>query len=192
MQLHQDWSFVDHTLNPAVNIWCPLVDVDETNGSLKIVPGSHTCWGHIGLSTPHPPPIAPVMEILEAEFTIPVTIPAGWAVFYDPRLLHGSDENRSTEERVATVCCTIPADLSPRLYYAAEPAPTTLEIFEVSPEFLSRCTPAQRPDGVKQIGVLDYPATPLEPSDLDALRRLQHELAGTSPAPLDPQMCPPE
>jgi hypothetical protein len=41
LPLHQDWSFVDEPQWVALNVWCPLVDVDENNGPLQVVPKSH-------------------------------------------------------------------------------------------------------------------------------------------------------
>lgn len=40
-QLHQDWNIVDEAKDKSLVIWIPLVDVDEQNGCLQVVPGSH-------------------------------------------------------------------------------------------------------------------------------------------------------
>jgi hypothetical protein len=41
VHLHQDWSFVDETIAISLGLWCPLSDVDETNGCLWFIKGSH-------------------------------------------------------------------------------------------------------------------------------------------------------
>ena len=40
--VHQDWTFVaDPEHYTSLTIWCPLVDVDKSNGTLQVVQGSH-------------------------------------------------------------------------------------------------------------------------------------------------------
>src|SRR5256885_11268191 len=41
LQIHQDLSFVDELRFTSLGVWCPLVDVNEQNGCLRIAPGSH-------------------------------------------------------------------------------------------------------------------------------------------------------
>ena len=38
---HQDWSFVDETQHWSLNMWLPLQDVNERNGTLRFIKGSH-------------------------------------------------------------------------------------------------------------------------------------------------------
>src|ERR1043165_188036 len=40
-ELHQDITVTDENLYTGVSVWCPLQDVDESNGGLYIVPRSH-------------------------------------------------------------------------------------------------------------------------------------------------------
>ena len=39
--IHQDWAIVDEEKYFSLNIWIPLHDVDERNGAMWIVKGSH-------------------------------------------------------------------------------------------------------------------------------------------------------
>ena len=39
--LHQDCNVVDEKKFTSLAIWCPLIDVDEHNGCLQVLPGSH-------------------------------------------------------------------------------------------------------------------------------------------------------
>ena len=42
MPFHQDITFAPSSGRPGTTLWVPLVDVEETNGCLWIVPGSHS------------------------------------------------------------------------------------------------------------------------------------------------------
>src|SRR5271156_848481 len=39
--IHQDWTIVDENKFVALNCWIPLTDINEVNGALHVVPGSH-------------------------------------------------------------------------------------------------------------------------------------------------------
>ena len=41
MPMHQDWTIVDERQFYAVNIWIPLTDTNEENGTLELMKGSH-------------------------------------------------------------------------------------------------------------------------------------------------------
>ena len=41
MPLHQDWTVVDESKYDSLTIWIPLQDVNEHNGALEVIPGSH-------------------------------------------------------------------------------------------------------------------------------------------------------
>ena len=44
INLHQDWCFVDESKHFSLNIWLPLVDVDEKNGCYHVISGSHKIY----------------------------------------------------------------------------------------------------------------------------------------------------
>lgn len=41
MPLHQDWTIVDESSYYALNLWIPLTDTTEENGTIEVLPGSH-------------------------------------------------------------------------------------------------------------------------------------------------------
>jgi len=97
---HQDAGY--GRLDPAtdVTVWLPLVDTDEANGCLQIVPGSH----RLGLLEHAGSAINPVLR----EAAMPadlephaVPLAAGCAVAFSGLTLHGSGPNRSAEDRPA-------------------------------------------------------------------------------------------
>ena len=179
--LHQDYSFVDNTIHTGVNIWCPLINVDEHNGGMKVVIGSHTFIKHISATPTNPSPFTPVSEELDTEFTTKLSIRAGSALVYDGSLLHGSDENLSEHPRIAFGCVLVPETVAPRLYTWNEQAPTKLDILEVTEEFLLQFRPGTYiskplPEGVKSLGLVDYAFQPLRSEDLAELKSIQTEL----------------
>src|SRR5215213_8546761 len=86
-----------------------LDDADETMGCLQVVPGSH-----LGK------PICPFkpgskFEIdpscVQTDKVLPVPLPAGGMIYFDPYLLHYSDLNRSTKPRRTIIYTYNPARL---------------------------------------------------------------------------------
>lgn len=99
--LHQDYNLVDESLYPAVNIWCPLTDVDNSNGCLQAVLGSHVMFDTIR-SLNIPSIRIDFEKRLESHLTA-FPVKAGTAIVYALNLFHGSKPNNSDEVRVATV-----------------------------------------------------------------------------------------
>lgn len=95
--MHQDAGYGQ--LEPAtdVTIWLPLVDTDEHNGQLWIVPDSHTA----GLVEHESATLNPVLREAKAGAGVPVPLAAGEAIAFSGLLLHGSGPNRSAHERPA-------------------------------------------------------------------------------------------
>jgi ectoine hydroxylase-related dioxygenase (phytanoyl-CoA dioxygenase family) len=86
--------------------WCGLDEADEENGCLYYVPGSHR-WGLL------PKPIlAGNMDDLVGVLTeeqraafhpVPIPLPAGYATFHHPLMVHGSYANTTGRQRRAFV-----------------------------------------------------------------------------------------
>ena len=99
LDAHQDWSFVDEQRHVSGAVWIPLQDVDQTNGGLTVVPGSHR------LDVPYrgTPAMPSVDPDLAAELAVPLDVPAGHAVVYHSALVHGSAANTSDRPRLVLV-----------------------------------------------------------------------------------------
>ena len=185
--LHQDYTFVDNSRHTAVHVWCPLSDVNEQNGCLKTIAGSHTFLKHISAIPPNPAPFGPVRETLDASVAVKVPMRAGSAFIYDERLLHGSDENQTGELRVAAACVMIPAGVHPLLYSwdknnagqltTLELSGTSLVDFEPGVPISEPYRPSMRP-----LGVIDYTAEPLTSASVDELARHQHAVLADAPS----------
>jgi hypothetical protein len=175
LPLHRDYWFVDPKIHNAVHLWCPLVDVDETNGCLQIVSGSHTLVESPYAVNEYPQVFGRVMDVLYRDFTTAVPMPAGSALAYDSRLFHGSGENRSKVTRSACVAILLPRGVRPRVYVWNGKKPTTFDILEVTTEFLLRmergvAITKPYPAGVTYVDSVDYQVEPLRPEDLVRLK----------------------
>ncbi len=96
---HNDTSLLLNThLEPHYGIWCPLRDVDEKNGALCVIEGSHK-FSHVmfvnGIEWPYMkymPQFVKKKKILQLK--------AGQMVLFDLRLIHDAVPNRSNEDRI--------------------------------------------------------------------------------------------
>jgi ectoine hydroxylase-related dioxygenase (phytanoyl-CoA dioxygenase family) len=176
LPLHRDYSFVDTKVHRAVHLWCPLVDVNETNACLQVVSGSHTLVKSPYAVNEYPQVFGQVMELLRKDFTTAVPMAAGSVIAYESRLFHGSGENRSKLTRPACVAILLPMGVRPRVYVWNGERPTTFDILEVTADFLlqmERGAPIKKPypPGVNYLESAEYPVDSLQPEDLLVLKR---------------------
>jgi thioesterase domain-containing protein/ectoine hydroxylase-related dioxygenase (phytanoyl-CoA dioxygenase family)/glycosyltransferase involved in cell wall biosynthesis len=167
MPLHQDPSVVDESLLKSFGLWCPLVDVNEKNGCLQVVPKSHLLN-----SKKRPlfvfdgfPYSKETLSIIQQQYLTAVPMKAGQALIYDRRLLHGSPPNLTNFERVAAIGILVPKDDPIHFCYRGSQTPSKIEVFEVDDEFYNQYVVdhagGQRPEGGRSLGVFDYEVEPL-------------------------------
>lgn len=130
---HQDWNNVQEDVAQSVSIWCPLVDVDEHNGALQVVAGSHRLRPSIrSLDTP-----SLYLDFdadLEPHLTC-VPARAGDAVLYTHNLFHGSKPNRSDEVRVSVVSGVLPHGARHVHYRRSAEREDAFEVLDVDRQF---------------------------------------------------------
>lgn len=145
LQPHQDWNIVDEDLFRSFNIWVPLVDLNEKNGAIKILPQSHS-W----LKTYRSANIGSIFQDFNDllwEKTLPLYMKKGEALIYDHRLLHASSENVSDELRLAAVYGIIPSEAE--MYYYHKVDDSRVEVFESNPDFFLYGNIFDGPKGLK-------------------------------------------
>jgi ectoine hydroxylase-related dioxygenase (phytanoyl-CoA dioxygenase family) len=119
MPLHADWTYVDEGKSVSLGIWCPLVDTDENNGRLGVVPKSHTLRKN--LRGPQvPTPFHHLADFIIEEYGKFLSMKAGSCVVYDHRLLHFSNANHSKKLRPAVNLVLAPKNQ--QLYHYANRA----------------------------------------------------------------------
>ena len=94
--LHQDWNLVDENKFKSVFVWCPLLDVDETNGCLQLLPGTHKWFNSI--RSINMPSVCISFDDVKPLLTA-VPVKKGSAVIFAHNLFHGSFPNKSNQVR---------------------------------------------------------------------------------------------
>ncbi len=160
MRLHQDPTFVDETRFKALNAWSPLVDVDETNGAVWIVPHSDKFFpGFRGQPAKEFEFDAIAGQVMNKLGQM-VPMKAGQALIYDASLFHFSFENASGKIRIANTTIVVPEEATP-IYYHHNTGLNTLDVYEMGEDFMLRFYSEYLKSGVvegKLISRVPYPA----------------------------------
>ena len=110
MGTHQDWTFVHEDRFRSVTVWCPLVDVEQRNGALELLPGSHRILTHIRCSPSLPETYQdPLAGLGEADLAA-WPLPAGTAIALDHAVAHRSPPNWSDAPRIAIAGAFAPSE----------------------------------------------------------------------------------
>ncbi len=104
MAWHQDEYYIPTRDRSLVAAWIALDEVDEANGCLRVIPGSHRT-GYLWPQRPHDDPseydYAPTCVGFDPSGEVPVRLQPGDAVFLHGYLMHRSTKNRSDRPRRA-------------------------------------------------------------------------------------------
>lgn len=149
--VHQDWTYTNEEVFTAVNFWIPLTEINELNGPLHILRGSHLLPTSIRY-TPYENPLwAQHFDTIKS-LADPCEVKTGEAVLYHPAAIHFSPPNVSSDSRVAVGLVTCPKEAVP-LHYFKDPASTSevLEMYEVNPEFFHEIEIGSRPQKFAQL-----------------------------------------
>lgn len=97
---HQDWAFYPHTNDDLAGVSIFLDDVDESNGPLMAIPGTHKgpVYDHRNNGV-----FCGAIDCkacgIDTRKAVPMTGPAGTVAIHHVRTVHGSVGNRSTRDR---------------------------------------------------------------------------------------------
>jgi hypothetical protein len=142
---HQDVAIVDERRARSLNAWIPLEDSDLTNGTLRVVDGSHRLGNHDrSLAMPW---AFEGLHDLFWELARPLVVPAGTLVLFDTATVHCSGGNRSGATRLAVNALLTPRDV-PLIHLVADDRTPAgqVEIYEVSIEHYVSGDLTDRPD----------------------------------------------
>jgi ectoine hydroxylase-related dioxygenase (phytanoyl-CoA dioxygenase family) len=153
VEMHQDWTFVDESLYYSIGVWCPLVDVDEANGCLRVVPGSHRLNRRPrGFHRTFPYP--ELLPYLEERYIVDVPMKAGQAFLYTQTLFHSSPPNRGTQDRVVAGALFVPEE-SQLYFLMPEAASGKLGRYAVPDEFYRTLIMGNFPKSDLLVGTCD-------------------------------------
>jgi ectoine hydroxylase-related dioxygenase (phytanoyl-CoA dioxygenase family) len=101
VEWHQDWAFYPHTNDDLLALGLILANVDEANGPLMVIPGSHKGpvldHSRNGVFAGAIDPADPLFDLSRA---VTLTGKAGSMSVHHVRLLHGSAPNMSDRARL--------------------------------------------------------------------------------------------
>lgn len=101
VEWHQDWAFYPHTNDTMLAFGLMLEDVDEANGPLQVIPGSHK--GPVLAHTNKDGVFCGAVDPNDPDFdyskAVTLTGKAGDMTVHHVRMLHGSAPNNSTRNR---------------------------------------------------------------------------------------------
>ncbi len=127
--LHQDWNYTDERNFSAYNIWIPLTDVTEENGTLFFLKGSHLWFNNLRSATLPTARIS--MNNFSSEQIETVIVKKGQALLFHPAVFHGSYPNHSLQNRIV-VTATLLSKEAPFLYYQQSESPNEVNVFQLN------------------------------------------------------------
>lgn len=169
---HQDWTVVDETQYASATVWIPTQDVDERNGALRVLPGSHRFFDKYRNNT-IPFSYRGSEQILwDNMMTVPMK--AGQAFVLNHALIHGSAINRTDKERLVIVYGITSEDARLVFYYKNNKANDRIEKFEMPDDFFLRYhNIGERPLFGHKVDEFDYPVPVVSGEDI--YKMIQHE-----------------
>jgi hypothetical protein len=160
---HQDFSLVDERLATSLYLWAPLVDVDDHNGTLHAVRGSHHFANRIRAQ--HVPArFDQVIELVESSADR-LDCQAGDLVVMVAGVVHYSGPNMSDRTRVAAHAVVTPSSTPLLFFYADQDTPTEkVEAFEVDIDQYVKLIRSGRPrESATLAGLFDRPPIEMTP-----------------------------
>jgi hypothetical protein len=165
-----DDEHTDEEIYNCVNVWIPLIDVDAENGALYLLEGSHTIKlppRGIGL----PFAYIELQDFIEQRST-PLPMKVGQALFFNPRLIHGSGFNLSDQDRPAIVVGLIPKQAPLYVLMRHDGLEQGFyEKFSIEEDFFFEVEIGKRPQFAKSLGVFKFPELTYNKEDIKKLVR---------------------
>lgn len=153
---HQDWTMVEETKHRSYGVWCPLLDVDENNGTFSILKGSHRFYANYRSCTIPWPFNTPEMDRLIEKNKTTLKVSKGQAIIFDHAIIHSTTPNQSKLRR-GSIFLGLKPKSSPIHHYYYDKINNTIECFEVDGDFFYNYDYVSRPNGYKSLGIVRNP-----------------------------------
>ncbi len=135
MPMHQDWTIVDEQEFYAVNVWIPLTDTNEENGTLELMKGSHK-WNEALRAPTLPMAFAGLEDKIKPKLTV-VPAKKGEVIILNQATIHYSKPNTTDEIRPAITSGMI-SQKAPLKFHYWDKERNQIEEFEQEDDFLLR------------------------------------------------------
>jgi hypothetical protein len=116
---HQDITFVDESTFASVNIWVALQDIDEKNGCMYFLKGSHRLMHTLRPTHSYPWPYEKVIDEIKVR-SERFAAKAGDAFIFNHAVIHGSYPNKTNLPRIAAVMAAYHSEAQLLHYYLPE------------------------------------------------------------------------
>ena len=167
--VHQDWTYVDESKYTSLAFWIPLSDVNEHNGALHVVSGSHNFTTKLRGPYVHEP-FQELSQMIRSIYAKPIVLRAGEALVWDHRLIHFSNPNITAQPRIAVTLILVPEAASVIHCYAVpDSLGTRVEKYKVDTDFYMRYTIGQPPTGVELLEAVSQPIINFSVHDLETM-----------------------
>ena len=169
--VHQDWTVVDESKFYSCTIWVPLVDTNEENGTIRVIPGSHLFFDHYR-SNNIPITYKDSIDLLWNNMDS-VSMKAGQAFVLNHAVIHGSSANTTNKERLV-VAYGIASKEANLVFYYKNPIANTdkIEKFEMPDDFFQRYYNAlERPLFGNAVDEFDYAIEATDAATINQLLR---------------------
>ena len=155
--LHQDLSLVDEREHRSVEVWIALCDIDEHNGQLWMVPGSHDWMPTLRGIQSFPFAFGNVTQRIIERHAVPVPVKAGDAVVFNHATLHFSLPNRTSERRMVAISDLIPEEAE-HLHFFGD-GQGNIDVYRIGDEFWVDNSPFtlwKPPPNSQRVGQVDW------------------------------------
>ncbi len=157
MPVHQDWTIVDEAKYCSVTIWVALEDINEQNGAMQVLPGSHKFSPTLRAPTLDTE-YSQLQDYLRSKLTT-INMKAGEAIIFNHALFHASLMNSTGQPRLAVTYGLIPEEA--QLSLCLRNAEGTLEQFEMPDDmFLHYDTIGSKPLFGEKIRDVEFTLAP--------------------------------
>ncbi|HEV2865234.1 MAG TPA: phytanoyl-CoA dioxygenase family protein [Allosphingosinicella sp.] len=127
---HADWVFTENPADVSLNVWCPLIDVDDSNSTLRLLEGSHRIIAE-HICAPRTANFWTGYEQVLRDESTPMELGAGEAVIFDSNVVHSSRPNMSNGRRPAIAFICVPSSSRPAIY-KPDPEGRRFQVFDMS------------------------------------------------------------
>ena len=156
LNVHQDWAFVDEAEFETINFWVPLQDVNEKNGCLRFLKGSHACENYYRAPNIPFPFEDQVPQIEEKMDTL--VMAAGELEVHAHRIVHSSFLNLTNLPRIGITFTSKPKEAKLLHYYRPDVnKPLDIEVYEVEIPYFYDYKICEKPRNAKFIKAITIP-----------------------------------